>query len=104
MPKYRRYGYVIVQRFYDHARFGERILVASTIVGFHHNPRKANQHLDKLIATRQGDFTEFGPDETPLEDRKENVGYPIRDVFIKYEDGSYDIFRLEAWFVWVGKE
>lgn len=107
MPKYKRYGYMVVKS--QTSRFNVEVLEGhvggSANVGFHHNPRKANEEVDGLV----DNYTLGDTDPQMVEDTTftEDVGMSgdvIREVLIDYPDGAQTRFTIERWFVVVGKE
>lgn len=100
MARYRRYGYVVVQRSFDK----DKTLLACANVAYQHNPEKINQYVDDLLAEYTDEMVADVSIFIPVEDREENVPFPMRDVFIKYPNGESETIRVEGWFVWVGKD
>lgn len=96
MPKYKRYGYVVVERFSKPSG-----LVACTNVGFHLNPQKAQEQVDAII-----EFTGEGKvvaDETVM-GKDDFVPAIRRNVLIEYPGYETLQVLIQRWYVEVGRD
>lgn len=96
MPKYRRYGYVVVERF---SKSGG--LVACTNVGFHLNPQKAQEQVDAITKnTGKGIIV---ADETVM-GKDDFVPSIRRNVLIEYPGDETLQILIQRWYVEVGRD
>jgi len=95
MPRYKRYGYIVVQ---DYSFEGGP--EHTDIIGFHPNPDRANAFIDNRIsvATKAKEITEI-----PVSEASGIPGEIIRQVFIKYPRGSTSTLSVERWWFEVGR-
>lgn len=95
MPKYKRYGYVVVERLTRPSG-----LIACTNVGFHLNPQKAQEQVDAIAeSTTEGKVV---ADET-VTGQDCMVPSIRRNVLIEYPDGECLQVLIQRWFVEVGR-
>ena len=103
MPKYTRYGYVTRQSI---RLLGQ--ITSCANIAFHLNPKLAHLNVDNMVDTFKSDKERFEAIQT-IEDTTftEFSGlWPqvMRQVLIKYHDGSTAEITIERWGVEVGKE
>ena len=96
MPKYKRYGYVVVERHTKPAG-----LMASTNIGFHLNPQKAQEQVDGIIEyTGEGKVV---ADET-VTGKDDLVPSIRRNVLIEYPGDETLQILIQRWYVEVGRD
>lgn len=101
MPRYRRYGYVL----HETRQNANGELVGADNVGFQHNPKKAHEDLDAMIAKEMASkATPKTRADTTFSPHSGLLTNAIRSVLIEYPDGSQTILTIERWHVVVGKE
>jgi len=96
MPKYKRYGYVIVKKYSKPSG-----LCSCANVGFHLNPQKAQEEVDDIIKSQKEGIVVA--DETVM--GRDNMHPSIRrNVLIEYPDHESLQILIERWYVEVGRD
>lgn len=103
MPKYVRYGYVTKQciEYLDE-------ITSYAIIAFHLNPKIALQAVDSMLddirAAKERFETVQTIEDTTFTGLSGLSAQVLRQVLIKYQDGSTAEITVERWGVDVGKE
>ncbi len=96
MPKYKRHGYVVVEKFSRPSGF-----MVCTNVGFHLNPQKAQEQVDAIIESVGK--SKVVADETVM-GKDDFVPSIRRNVLIEYPDAETLQIFIQRWCVEVGRD